>query len=70
MQRICEKMDLVDLDDAIDAEVLGSFGVTMDNFYFVLTASNSSAHSRDCCRSAHSHLGQHWWSRQSQTRVP
>ena len=44
MQQIREKMDLIDLDeDTIDAEVLDSLGVTMDNFRFALGASNPSA---------------------------
>jgi transitional endoplasmic reticulum ATPase len=37
-------MDLIDLDeDTIDAEVLDSLGVTMDNFRFALGVSNPSA---------------------------
>ncbi|XP_065906053.1 transitional endoplasmic reticulum ATPase-like isoform X4 [Dysidea avara] len=33
LQQICEKMDLIDLeDDTIDAEVMDSLAVTMDNF--------------------------------------
>ncbi|KZV93966.1 P-loop containing nucleoside triphosphate hydrolase protein [Exidia glandulosa HHB12029] len=44
MQQICEKMDLIDLDeDTIDAEVLDALGVTMDNFRFALGVSNPSA---------------------------
>lgn len=44
MQQIREKMDLIDLDeDEIDAEVLNSLGVTMDNFKFALGVSNPSA---------------------------
>ncbi|KAJ7829509.1 cell division cycle protein [Mycena olivaceomarginata] len=44
MQEIQEKMDLIDLDeDTIDAEVLDSLGVTMDNFWFALGISNPSA---------------------------
>ncbi|KAJ7263192.1 P-loop containing nucleoside triphosphate hydrolase protein [Mycena haematopus] len=44
MQQIREKMDLIDLDeDTIDAEVLDSLGVTMDNFCFALETSNPSA---------------------------
>jgi len=44
MQQIREKMDLIDLDeDTIDAEVLDSLGVTMDNFRYALGASNPSA---------------------------
>jgi transitional endoplasmic reticulum ATPase len=44
MQQIREKMDLIDLDeDTIDAEVLDSLGVTMDNFRFALSISNPSA---------------------------
>ncbi|KAH7159958.1 P-loop containing nucleoside triphosphate hydrolase protein [Dactylonectria estremocensis] len=44
MQQIREKMDLIDLDeDTIDAEVLDSLGVTMDNFRFALGVSNPSA---------------------------
>lgn len=37
-------MDLIDLDeDTIDAEVLDSLGVTMENFRFALGVSNPSA---------------------------
>lgn len=44
MQQIREKMDLIDLDeDEIDAEILDSLGVTMDNFRFALGNSNPSA---------------------------
>ncbi|CAL1714434.1 unnamed protein product [Somion occarium] len=44
MQQIREKMDLIDLEeDTIDAEVLDSLGVTMDNFRFALGTSNPSA---------------------------
>ncbi|KAJ9103896.1 AAA ATPase cdc48 [Naganishia friedmannii] len=44
MQQIREKMDLIDLDeDTIDAEVLDSLGVTMDNFRYALGVSNPSA---------------------------
>ncbi|KAI6042473.1 P-loop containing nucleoside triphosphate hydrolase protein [Pisolithus marmoratus] len=44
MQQIREKMDLIDLDeDTIDAEILDSLGVTMDNFRFALGTSNPSA---------------------------
>ncbi|KAJ3897042.1 transitional endoplasmic reticulum ATPase-like protein [Lentinula edodes] len=44
MQQICEKMDLIDLnEDTIDAEVLDSLGVTMENFRFALGMSNPSA---------------------------
>ncbi|KAF7299352.1 AAA ATPase [Mycena indigotica] len=44
MQQIREKMDLIDLDgDTIDAEVLDSLGVTMDNFRFALGISNPTA---------------------------
>ncbi|KLO05487.1 AAA ATPase, partial [Schizopora paradoxa] len=44
MQQIREKMDLIDLDeDTIDAEVLDSLGVTMENFRFALSISNPSA---------------------------
>lgn len=44
MQQIREKMDLIDLDeDTIDAEVLNSLGVTMENFKFALGNSNPSA---------------------------
>lgn len=44
MQQIREKMDLIDLDeDTIDAEVLDSLGVTMDNFRFALGTFNPSA---------------------------
>lgn len=44
MQQIREKMDLIDLDEeTIDAEVLDSLGVTMENFRFALGNSNPSA---------------------------
>ena len=44
MQQIREKMDLIDLDeDTIDAEVLDSLGVTMENFRFALGQNNPSA---------------------------
>ncbi|KAK7013601.1 P-loop containing nucleoside triphosphate hydrolase protein [Favolaschia claudopus] len=43
-QQFREKMDLIDLDeDTIDAEVLHSLGVNMDNFRFALGTSNPSA---------------------------
>lgn len=44
IQQIREKMDLIDLEeDTIDAEVLDSLSVTMDNFRFALGISNPSA---------------------------
>lgn len=44
MQQIREKMDLIDLEEeTIDAEVLDSLGVTMENFKFALSNSNPSA---------------------------
>lgn len=44
MQQIREKMPLIDLeDDKIDAEVLDSLGVTMENFRFAMGISNPSA---------------------------
>ncbi|KAJ5102177.1 cell division cycle protein 48 [Penicillium alfredii] len=44
MQQIREKMDLIDLDeDTIEAEVLDSLGVTMENFRYALGVSNPSA---------------------------
>ncbi|CAG8528806.1 10299_t:CDS:2, partial [Acaulospora colombiana] len=44
MQQIREKMDLIDLEDeTIDAEVLDSLAVSMDNFRYALGASNPSA---------------------------
>jgi transitional endoplasmic reticulum ATPase len=44
MQQIREKMELIDLDeDTIDAEVLDSLAVTMDNFRHALGISNPSA---------------------------
>ncbi|TXT16074.1 hypothetical protein VHUM_00577 [Vanrija humicola] len=44
MQQIREKMDLIDLDeDTIDAEVLDSLGVTMENFRYALGVNNPSA---------------------------
>jgi transitional endoplasmic reticulum ATPase len=43
MQQIREKMDLIDLDEeTIDAEVLDSLGVTMENMRFALGTSNPS----------------------------
>lgn len=44
LQQIREKMDLIDLeDDQIDAEVLGSLAVTMENFRFAMGKSTPSA---------------------------
>ena len=44
MQQIREKMDLIDLEEeTIDAEILDSLGVTMENFRFALGNSNPSA---------------------------
>jgi len=44
LQQIREKMDLIDLEEeAIDAEVLDSLAVTMDNFRFAMGATNPSA---------------------------
>lgn len=44
MQQIREKMDLIDLEEeTIEAEVLDSLGVTMENFRFALGISNPSA---------------------------
>lgn len=44
MQQIREKMELIDLDDdTIDAEILDSLAVSMDNFRFALSAGNPSA---------------------------
>ncbi|KAJ3096139.1 AAA ATPase cdc48 [Phlyctochytrium planicorne] len=44
MQQIREKMDLIDLEeDTIDAEVLDSLAVTMDNFRYAMGTSNPSA---------------------------
>lgn len=44
LQQIREKMDLIDLeDDQIDAEVLASLAVTMENFRYAMTKSSPSA---------------------------
>jgi len=44
LQQIREKMDLIDLEeDTIDAEVLDSLAVSMDNFRFAMGATNPSA---------------------------
>ncbi|KAK3755281.1 hypothetical protein QZH41_004101 [Actinostola sp. cb2023] len=44
LQQIREKMDLIDLEDeTIDAEVLDSLAVTMDNFRYSMSVSNPSA---------------------------
>ncbi|KAI8331383.1 transitional endoplasmic reticulum ATPase [Chlamydoabsidia padenii] len=44
MQQIREKMDLIDLEEeTIDAEVLDSLAVTMENFRYSLSVSNPSA---------------------------
>ena len=44
MQQIREKMGFIDRDeDTIDAEVLDSLGVTMENLRFTLGSSNPSA---------------------------
>ena len=40
MQQICEKMDLIDLDeDTIDTEVLDCLSITIENFCFTLGTS-------------------------------
>ena len=42
MQQIREKMELIDLEeDEIDAEVLNSLAVTMENFQFAMGAFGS-----------------------------
>ncbi|KOX73300.1 Transitional endoplasmic reticulum ATPase TER94 [Melipona quadrifasciata] len=44
LQQIREKMDLIDLEEEhIDAEVLSSLAVTMDNFKYAMTKSSPSA---------------------------
>eukprot|EP00794_Sanderia_malayensis_P008000 gene8000-8859_t len=44
LQQIREKMDLIDLEDeTIDAEVLNSLAVTMDDFRYAMGATNPSA---------------------------
>jgi transitional endoplasmic reticulum ATPase len=44
MQQIREKMELIDLEeDTIDATVLDSLAVTMENFRYALTVNNPSA---------------------------
>ncbi|KAF6216667.1 hypothetical protein GE061_001013 [Apolygus lucorum] len=44
LQQIREKMDLIDLDDEqIDAEVLDSLAVSMDNFRYAMSKSSPSA---------------------------
>lgn len=44
MQQIREKMEIIDLEDeTIDAEVLSSLAVTMENFQFALHSTNPSA---------------------------
>eukprot|EP00126_Sphaerothecum_destruens_P002614 Sdes_comp16039_c0_seq1m5240 len=44
LQQIREKMDLIDLEeDTIDAEILSTLAVSMDNFRFALGHSNPSA---------------------------
>lgn len=44
LQQIREKMDLIDMEEeTIDAEVLDSLAVTMDNFRFAMGATNPSA---------------------------
>merc|ERR1719473_1378424 len=49
MQTIREKMDVIDLeDDEIDAEVLDSMAVTMENFRYALQTSNPSALRETC----------------------
>jgi transitional endoplasmic reticulum ATPase len=49
MQTIREKMDVIDLeDDEIDAEVLDSMSVTMENFRYALQTSNPSALRETC----------------------
>lgn len=44
LQAIRKKMDLIDLEDeTIDAEVMNSLAVTMDDFRWALSQSNPSA---------------------------
>ncbi|RCN27695.1 hypothetical protein ANCCAN_26570, partial [Ancylostoma caninum] len=44
LQQIREKMELIDLeDDTIDAEVLNSLAVSMENFRFAMGKSSPSA---------------------------
>lgn len=44
LQQIREKMDLIDLEDeSIDAEVMDSLAVSMDNFRFAMNQTNPSA---------------------------
>ena len=44
LQQIREKMDLIDLEDEnIDAEVLNSLAVTMENFRYAMGKSTPSA---------------------------
>lgn len=50
LQQIREKMDLIDLeDDQIDAEVLNSLAVTMENFRYAMTKSSPSALRETVC---------------------
>merc|ERR1711939_892649 len=49
MQTIREKMDVIDLeDDEIDAEILDSMAVTMENFRYAMQTSNPSALRETC----------------------
>merc|ERR1712230_38065 len=49
MQTIREKMDVIDLeDDEIDAEILDSMAVSMENFRYALQSSNPSALRETC----------------------
>merc|ERR1719149_114404 len=49
MQTIREKMDVIDLeDDEIDAEVLDSMAVSMENFRYAMQTSNPSALRETC----------------------
>lgn len=51
MQQIREKMDLIDLEeDTIDAEVLDSLAVTMDNFKANQTTKNTYFSLQWACR--------------------
>ncbi|XP_065906051.1 transitional endoplasmic reticulum ATPase TER94-like isoform X2 [Dysidea avara] len=50
LQQICEKMDLIDLeDDTIDAEVMDSLAVTMDNFRYVIGCILDPDSTEDSC---------------------
>ncbi|CAD6191510.1 unnamed protein product [Caenorhabditis auriculariae] len=70
LQQIREKMDLIDLeDDTIDAEVLNSLAVSMENFRFAMGKIGAFCSTRNSRRNPQHHLERHWWLGERQARA-